>query len=111
MDTRTEHMQVINKLRENFIKARSLQEQTINDWLRKLGQLPEEVRALTSLTPNMTLKDLVPEWWETNPNPAVAAEQIAKANAEINKINEYMVQIEQKALKAIEDFNNMNSQA
>ena len=105
----SDRIATLNKIRENFIISRTHYEQEVNAWLRYLGTLPtdvyERITSNTIFTKDKTCKDIIPEWWATEPNKDVVHEQVRIANENFEKADAIFLEIMEEGLKASNDFN------
>lgn len=90
--------------REYFTSERSKQEILVAQWAAKLQQADPKVLEELGISPNITLKSLMPELYEDEPNPAIYDSQYESANALFAKVNAYVDKYNAEALKALEQY-------
>ena len=90
--------------REYFTSERSKQEVLVAQWASKLQQADAKVLEELGISPNITLKSLIPELYEDEPNPTVYAEQYEAANELFARVNAYVDKYNAEALKALEQY-------
>lgn len=97
-----------NKMQENFIVSRTHYEREVNAWFQHLGTLPqdlyERITSTIPVTKDMTLKDLVPEWWEKAPNKEIARQQVMTVNGYFEQADKIIEEIMNEGAKVSEEF-------
>ena len=100
---------LMNKAKETFIKARTLEEQKFNSALSVIKRLPKEVLSdkLSFNIDEITIQSLVPEWYVEKPNSVICEQQVAAANEKLEEINKINSDLNQESLKALEEYNKL----
>ncbi len=91
-----EYIKATQEARDIFISIRSKREQSFNTWYaslqKSLSANPELAEKIPFSIEGWSVKTLVPEWYETNPDQAKADEQWKAAADKIDQINDIFYQ-------------------
>lgn len=99
---------MVTAKRDAFITARAKQEQEFEVWYNGLKKLPAEYLSRLSYDyQNLSMRDLVPEWYKAEPNQAIADEQVDKLNAMIQEANELYLEINKAGLELNKEFDRL----
>lgn len=103
-----EYSESLKKSRDKFITDRTMQEQTFNKWVNQVKQWPDEVKAQLPFDPEiMILQNLVPAWYSDTGTEEEAKQQIDILNQYIEAANQIVMQINEKAMQAVANINNL----
>lgn len=99
-----------SRAREKFITRRTVEEQKLDKWRNALLSAPSD--KVSSKVPfalvDLTLQNLVPEWYKELPNAEIARQQITAANEKIETVNRVIADVNKEGIALLEEYNAMN---
>lgn len=100
-------VQLRAQAREHFIKARTQVESSFNNFIATIRTAPDNL--IGDKIPfdykNVTLQELVPEWYKDIPDKDIASQQVAQANEKIAIINDVFKAINAEGVKLLQEYN------
>lgn len=88
--------ELLKEAREYLMTTRAKQEVMVADWAKSIKQMPKELLAEIDLPEELTLRSVIPELYQDEPDEKVYEEQYNAFMEKVKKINEI-------AMKANED--------
>ena len=98
-----EHTQACKQMRDTLISERAKAEAGFNQWKQGVMACSEKFRAQIPFdVANATVRTLIPEWYEEQPNEEIARKQFEEANALMMQVDQIVVGLinQGKALRA-----------
>lgn len=105
-----EDMELVQKIRENFVHSRTKQEMAIQTWAENLKKVDPEILKGVELPEEISLRTLMPELYADKPNQAVYHEQYLKACELFATVNKIADAYNQEARKCLSEYQAMNLQ-
>ena len=98
------------RAREKFVAKRTLEEQRWDKWRNALINVPVDKIAAKLSFPltDLTLQNLVPEWYKDLPNAQIASAQVQEANQKIAQVNQIILELNKEGIKLLEEYNAIN---
>lgn len=99
-----------SRAREKFITRRTVEEQKLDKWRTALLAIPSD--KVSSKVPfalvDLTLQNLVPEWYKELPDATVARGQVISANEKIDIVNRVISDLNKEGIALLEEYNALN---
>lgn len=95
-----------NEVREYIVSMRAKYEQQVEDWRNSLTKTSKTLvqDKIDFDFSELTLRTLVPEWYEQTPNPEVWKQQVTEANAKFDHVNNIIQELNEQQYKVYEEF-------
>lgn len=104
MDYKTA-MELNQKNQEDFIAIRTQQEIGLQDFMKGIYSIDKsKFEGRVELRENLTLKELVPEYYVAEPVQEVLDKQIREANEYLQKLNKIILEILEEAVKCNSNY-------
>lgn len=99
-----------SRAREKFIARRTVEEQKLEKWRNALMSAPSNKVAdkVPFQLIDLTLQNLIPEWYVELPNPEIAKQQVIAANEKIALVNQVIIDLNKEGIALLEEYNAMN---
>lgn len=105
-----EDIELIQKAREDFVHKRTKQELDVKAWAEKIKKVNPEVLSGVELPEDISLRSLIPELYEDEPNPEIYHSQYVKAVQLFDQVNAIAEKYNQEAKKCLLEYQELSSQ-
>lgn len=98
-----------DKILQNFVTVRARQEIAVSEWADKIRKVDPGVLGDLQLPEELTLKAMVPELYVAEPNKEIYLEQLKKAQALFDKVNEIVNKYNEEATVCLSEYQALSS--
>lgn len=102
-------VELLNKIRENFLSERTKQEMQIAQWAEKLCKIDPFILKDVKLPDEISLRTFMPELYKDNPNPDIYEQEFAAWKELEQKINTIANEYNEEAKKCLLEYQQISS--
>ena len=104
----TSEIDLLTKMKEEFLAERARQEIQVEVWAKKLSKVDKEILKEVPLPEAISLRKLIPELYEEEPDCTIYEEQFRHANDLFMMVNKIADHYNEEAKKCLSEYKEMS---